>query len=123
LRNNSPAKNEYYSIGGRLVKGESFLEGALNNFNEETGIKLKEESLHYIGIQDEFFKDSFFSEKVFTHNLNIYFAIKFEQDLKIKLDNQHSSSKWFKVNDKNLHPYMKEKIKKSLEYFENGKKE
>ena len=115
LRKNSPVKGEYYSIGGRLEKGESLLEGAINNFLDETGIKIDEENLYPIGTINEIFEETSFGKKWGIHSVNYYFAWKLEKEPKIKLDGQHSECKWFDVNDPNLHPYMKEKIRKSLD--------
>ena len=57
LRENQPIKGEYYSIGGRLEKGESLLDGAINNFLDETGIKINKKNLYPIGTINEIFRN------------------------------------------------------------------
>ncbi|MDP3966227.1 MAG: NUDIX domain-containing protein [archaeon] len=115
LRKNAPAKGDYYSIGGRLEKGEELLEGAINNFYEEIGIKLTEKELHPIGTINEIFEETSFGKNGGIHSVNYFFALKVNGDLKIKLDNQHYEHRWFDVNYPGFHPYMEEKIKRSLE--------
>ena len=117
LRENQPIKGEYYSIGGRLEKGESLLDGAINNFLDETGIKINEKNLYPIGTINEIFEETPFGKNGGIHSVNYFFAIKVNGDLRIKLDNQHSEHKWFSVGDENLHPYMKEKIKKNIDFL------
>jgi len=122
LRNNSPAKNEYYSIGGRLHKDETLTECVQRNLEKETGLKIQKNKFFYVGVISETWKNSIF-KGVSTHAIVNYFVLKLEEFPKIKLDTQHSKFKWFDVHDKTLHPYIKEKINKSLKcLIENGKK-
>jgi len=115
LRKNAPAKGEYYSIGGRLEKGEELLEGAISNFHEEMGIKLSKEDLYPIGTINEIFEETSFGKNGGIHSVNYFYVLRVNGDIKVNLDSQHSEHKWFDVDDPSLHPYMKEKIKRSLE--------
>jgi len=122
LRKNVPLKGDYYSIGGRLEKGENLVEGAINNFYEEMGIKLSKKDLYPVGTINEIFDETSFGKNGGIHSVNYFFALKVNGNLKIELDSQHSEHKWFDVNEKSLHPYMTEKIKRSLEILKKPSK-
>lgn len=114
LRENPPAKGEFYTPGGRLYKGENFLECAIKNLKNESGIEVSENDLHYAGITNEYFTNSFFDKITPTHYVNVYFALRLDKKIKIKLDSQHSEYKWFGVEDKSFYTYVGEKVRNSL---------
>ena len=113
LRNNEPAKNEYYSIGGRLNKDEDFIECAKRKVLEEIGVNILDNQLIEVGIVNEKFSNCFFSNEISGHNVNLYFALLLDEKQNIKLDFQHENYNWFDIQG-NFHPYIQEKIKKSL---------
>jgi 8-oxo-dGTP pyrophosphatase MutT (NUDIX family) len=50
VRRNDPGKGNYDFVGGFLNNGEDPIGGAIREFEEETGYKLKKEELDYLGI-------------------------------------------------------------------------
>lgn len=114
-RNNVPAKNEYYSMGGRINKGESLVDCAIRKLHQEISLNVDKSRLIQCGtISENFDEDS----KVYSF-LNIYFSLVVSDDADIKLDSQHSQHKWFDINDESINHYVKEKIKNCL--IKNGK--
>lgn len=114
LRNNEPAKGEYYSLGGKLNKCETFSNCAKRKLKEEVGI-VENKGLVFIDILSETFSNCFFSNDIPTHFVNIYYALICDESIKITLDSQHAKYRWIDVSDSSLNDYMKIKIQKSLE--------
>jgi ADP-ribose pyrophosphatase YjhB (NUDIX family) len=109
-RNNSPLKNNYYSLGGRLHLSESFLECASRKIKEEIGLIINKDLLIKVGVISELFLEKEQKE----HFIVIYFSLILEEDSNLILDSQHSESKWFDVEDETIHPYLKKKIRECI---------
>jgi len=110
-RNNKPAKNVYFTIGGRLLKGESFLHGAVRQAKRELGLKINPKKTIFAGITEDFHKSSIF-KGISYHAIVIFFVYVLEdEDIKIKFDTQHSCYKWFSIRDKTIHSHIKERIR------------
>jgi colanic acid biosynthesis protein WcaH len=113
-RNNEPVKNVYFTIGGRLLKGESFLHGAVRQAKRELGLKIDPKKIIFAGVTQDFHKNSVFRE-VSYHAVAVFFAYILEnENINIKFDTQHSDYRWFLVNEKKLHPHIKERIRQTL---------
>lgn len=110
-RENEPARNKYYTPGGRVNKNEKMLAAARRKLREETNIKVNPQYLIYAGVSEEFFPNSIFG-KVKSHFLVINYALILKDNIiiKLRLDPQHSDLKWFNANDKHLPKYVKSKI-------------
>ena len=115
-RKNKPAKGYYYSLGGRLWKNKDFDEMAKIQIKKEIGIKINKKKLFGGMVMSEKFKDSIFSG-VSTHTINIFFGYNLskEEEKRIILDGQHEKGGWLKKDDKLIHPFVKEKIKRLME--------
>ena len=110
-RANAPLKGRYYSFGGRLLKNESFVNGAVRNAEQELNLKIKKKKLMFGGVVNEIFSNSIYSDTNY-HAVNIYwgYILDIKEENKITLDGQHTSCRWFNISDKKLHPYLKERI-------------
>ncbi|MSU73687.1 NUDIX domain-containing protein [Candidatus Kaiserbacteria bacterium] len=107
-RTNEPYAGQFYSFGGRLYKNEGFLEAACRIAREEVGISLAPEALTFAGVLNEIGDSSIFAG-VNYHAVDVYFVCIIK-DESVQLDNQHSETKWFSVNDADLHPNVKARI-------------
>lgn len=110
-RVNKPLKNKFFSIGGRLLKNESFLNGAIRQAKKELNINLKPAKLVFGGVINEIHPDSIY-KKINYHAVNVYWGCIFGENEKnnFHLDNQHADYAWFDIKSGILHPYIKEKI-------------
>ena len=110
-RTNPPIKNKYFSLGGRMHKTEDFVECAVRQVKKEIGLIIHPKKLVTGGFANEIHDKSIF-KGVTYHCVDIYYGyILNDREINsIKLDSQHNDYKWFGVNDKKLHPYMKLKI-------------
>jgi colanic acid biosynthesis protein WcaH len=116
-RNNNPLKGGYFSVGGRIVKGESMIAAAVRKTKEETGLSLERKKLFFGGVQDEIHSTSIFP-LIGYHSVDIYFGYILSEEKKISFDSQHSSAKWFSINDPTLHPYIKSKIRRLVAAYD-----
>lgn len=107
-RNNKPAKDIYYTLGGRLLKNEALDIAIKRKTKDEINLDLSSMDYHFGGTIQEFFEDSIY-ENISTHNINFFFYCILD-NVDIKLDNQHENYKWFDINDVTIYHYVKEKI-------------
>ena len=118
-RNNEPVKGVYFTIGGRLLKGEPFLHGAVRQAKRELGLKIDPKKTFFGGVTQDFHANSVF-KGVSYHAVAVFFYYVLEnENIDIKFDTQHSNGKWFSVNDKKLHPHIKERIRQTLLAIKN----
>lgn len=117
-RVNNPYKDIFYTFGGRLQKNETFKEAALRIAKKETGIILNDLDLSFAGVDNEISDNSIFKETNY-HAVVLYFGYILPSDTVVKLDSQHSESKWVKIDDSNIHPSMHTRIVKSLKAVAN----
>jgi len=113
-RNNEPLKNTYFTIGGRLFKGESFLDCALRKAKEELNLKLDPKKTILAGVAQENCKNSIF-KNISYYAVDVFFLYILKNErVDVKFDEQHNNYKWFSIKDKTLHPFIKEKIRQTL---------
>ena len=113
-RNNEPLKGEYFSMGGRLKKDETFEECAIRQTKLETGLDIDPGKVIFVGVQRENYPNSAFGETSYCA-IDLYFGyIINDENTDLVLDSQHDESRWFFVDDSSLHPYLKSKIEQTL---------
>ncbi len=114
-RLNEPARGLLYTPGGRQFKNEKLHQAAERILRTELGI-VQIPELQYIGVIDEMFDVSAFAG-ISAHCTNIYFGCRLSKETPLVLDSQHSEYGWFKPNDPTLHPYVQEKINKTIDFL------
>ncbi len=110
-RRSEPLKNKYFSCGGRLFKNEGFIDCALRIVFDEVGLRFKKKDLRFGGIQNEIHNNSKYS-RINYHAVNIFYWVVLLNNINITLDSQHIGYKWFDINNKNLHKFIRGKISK-----------
>jgi len=104
-RNNKPAKNIWFTPGGRVFINEDLDIAAKRILFAETGIKSCKFEL--CGVMNHIWPE--------IHNICIIYKIELNDNeytnLKIILDNQHSDWRWFKEDSTDIHKYIKKMIK------------
>jgi len=108
-RNNNPLKGIYYSLGGRVLKNENLINTAIRKLKDEAGINIVSEALCFGGFMEEFYENSVY-QGVDTHNINIFFSYISQHEVIFKLDDQHSTYKWFDIESEDIHPHIRAKI-------------
>lgn len=121
LRQNAPAKDYWFTPGGRIRKGEPWQNALDRIAQEELGLQPGDiTGSQLIGMWDHFYEDSAFSDKVPTHYLNLPFFLELADpinlnELPIGAGSQHAAWQWLSAEDLNksplahihVHPYVK----------------
>jgi ADP-ribose pyrophosphatase YjhB (NUDIX family) len=112
-RKQSPAKNKWWLIGGRLFLNENLIVAAKRKLKEELGLK-KIKLLKLLGVGETKFKKGRFESPI--HSVNIVFLAEIDnlQVKSIKLDLiNHFGYKWQKNVPKGSSPYLKKFLRLS----------
>lgn len=110
-RVNKPAKDYYFTIGGRVFKNETLENAKERILKEEIDLNIKDFSPRFIGVFEHFYKDSFVYDNISTHYVNLAYEINisYMQDLPKK---QHSDYIWLSsnelLNSNKVHKYVKD---------------
>lgn len=108
-RNNSPAKNILWPIGGRIKRGVETEKSLIQKVKQESNLDLK--NIKYLGVARTFFETEPFGHRRGTDSINlVYFG---EGIGKLKLDDLHEeptifSKDKYKKFKQNLHPYIRD---------------
>lgn len=114
-RTYEPAKNEYWLIGGRILKGESLKDSVIRKAKEEVGVDV--EIIRMVGLYENFFKISRFDtkkKKYGAHAISVCFLVEPKnKDFKLSFNDEYFDYKIITKNDKNLHPYIQAVLRDS----------
>jgi len=111
-RKNKPAKDNWWVLGGRLLKREKLKEGVKRKVKEEAGIQIDEPE--FVGVQEYFSKDSKFDNvRTGTHTIGLIFKCELKNNQEIKLDSTSSDFKWIDKIDEELDDYVKAALRNS----------
>ena len=113
-RINKPAKDYYFTIGGRIFKNETIENAKKRILKDEIGYELKHDKAHFLGVFEHFYDDSVFGDEISTHYINLAYELKIN-DLKEILKAQHSEYIWLSKEEiltrDNVHKYVKNYFK------------
>ena len=110
MRNNEPAKNYWFTPGGRVYKNENMEDACKRISENEIGCEIKNGTI--FGVYQHKYKNNFDNRLfgtvyvVFSHIFNVK-----KNDIHFKKDKQHSDLKWFNIDtlleNKDIHKYVK----------------
>ncbi len=119
VRNNVPAKEELWPIGGRIERGVPIKESLKNKVKEECNLEI--EDIKFLGVARTYFETDPFGHGKGTDTINIMFFGKGKGEL--KLDSLHKNPVILKKEEyneefrKRIHPYVKEILDKSFPFL------
>lgn len=87
-RNNTPAKNEWWLPGGRVLKNEKLDIAILRKVKEETNLDV--DIIEQLGISETIFESK--------HTVNVCYLLK-TSSLDVTLDSDHSEYNWFSLDN------------------------
>jgi colanic acid biosynthesis protein WcaH len=102
-RRNQPARGLWWFPGGRIRKGESFMESLQREIREETCLQITSAKL--LNIYSRAFAE--------RHDITIAYLCTVKKG-EITMDDEHSEYGVFKIPPPDLHPYMAETAKDAL---------
>jgi len=109
-RKNNPAKNEWWTPGGRFLKGESLACGASRKAKQETGLKCK--FIKVIDVCNMYFV-KVDDMKCDVHTPSLIIEMEAVGNIEVNLDRDHSEYKWIDKNSNDYHKYVQEIITKA----------
>lgn len=111
FRKDEPAKDQWWTVGGRIYKNEKLAHAVIRKAYEEVGLNVEIE--REIGHYELFFDKSNFDD-VKSHFITLAFLVKpIKGDFKIKVDKPSYSYKWIDRIDDSLHPWIKKVLNDS----------
>jgi colanic acid biosynthesis protein WcaH len=107
-RVNKPAKNYFFSPGGRIHKNETIKNALMRIAKKELNINLLNQP-KFIGTYEHFYPDSIFKD-ISTHYINLAYEYHINEPLNLP-NEEHDEYKWFSINelmsDNKVHKYVK----------------
>ena len=119
LRNNSPAKGEWFVPGGRIKRMEKIKQAFERLTESELGFKIDINKTSLIGIFEHMYPNSAYSENIGVHYISIGVLI---ENKSLNINNlpicQHNEYKWFTLEEiqtlDTVHPRTKEFFKTEI---------
>ena len=102
LRNNNPAKDQWFIPGGRILLGETMEQAARRVLQEETGLKPKK--ITQKGTMTHIWPE--------IQTITTFYRIDVDND-EININEEHRDHKWTSELRQDLHPYLEEMIHRS----------
>ena len=118
-RKNPPAKDFYFTVGGRIFKNETIQEAMDRILKEELNLSYEDlkENVKFIGIFEHFYEESIFGDDISTHYVNLGYQLDLKFDIRNIPKDQHSEYKWFTkkeiLDSDDVHKYVKRYFKGS----------
>lgn len=112
-RTNEPAKNNWWVVGGRILKNERLIDAVKRKAKEEVGLDVKIEK--QIGAYETIFEKGIFPDlKTGVHTpVIVYLASLENPEQEIKVDGTSYDYKWIEEIDQSLHPYIQRLLRDS----------
>ena len=112
LRKNEPAKNYWFTFGGRIYKNERIAQAFQRIVQEEIGIDADIRDTRLVGVFEHLYEENFARETGFgTHYVVLAYEVKLIEPLRGLPTVQHHQYRWFTVEDllqaQDVHPYAK----------------
>ncbi len=113
-RINKPAKNYWFTLGGRIFKNEKIEDAikrlSLKEFNQEITIN----DVKFQGTFEHFYEDSFVDNSISTHYIVLAYKVKLNNNIKLPED-EHNEYKYYSkeeiLNNTYIHKYVKDYFK------------
>ena len=109
-RNNDPLRGEWFTLGGRIHKNETWQHALLRIVKVELGLcDTAVKSFSLMGVWDHFYNNSALDQNTSTHYVNLPHYAEFKSRPQITLDDQHGEFAWFDpsvvAKDEKFHLY------------------
>lgn len=112
FRNNEPAKNCWFTFGGRIYKNERIAQAFQRIVQEEIGTDVDVKNAQFVGVFEHLYEENFAHKPGFgTHYVVLAYEVRLLEPLRALPTVQHHEYRWFRVEDavkaENVHPYTK----------------
>ncbi len=112
MRNNQPAKGNWFVPGGRIFKNETISHAIKRISIKEIGVEINIKDVGFYGVFEHFYDNSFVSSKVSTHYVVLAYSLSLELDEEMLPLSQHNKYRYFDKegmsNNNDIHKYTKD---------------
>jgi colanic acid biosynthesis protein WcaH len=102
LRNNQPAKDLWFTPGGRVYRGELLEQTVQRVLKQETGLEVLK--VEQIGAMSHLWPES--------HTVTVIYVVHVSHT-NVDMNSEHRAFKWIDLPSHNLHPYVQEMVQRS----------
>lgn len=110
-RLNRPAKDYWFTPGGRILKNETLEQAFIRLTQNELNISIDFNNSEFLGVYEHLYSDSIFGDEVSTHYIVLAYRIIFEDTRSLPLE-QHSDYQWFSVNEIHQNSHVHANVKR-----------
>lgn len=111
-RKEEPAKDKWWVVGGRILKGEKLVDAVKRKVREETGLNV--EIKKRVGTYELIFeRENSLDARKGTHAIAIVYLVKLLEGQSIKLDETSLNYRWIDNIEEDLDDYIKKVLKDS----------
>ena len=111
-RSYQPAKNKWWIVGGRVLKGERLRDAAIRKAKEEIGVDVKIQKM--VGTYELFLQPGYFNSKKGAHTISVCFlAQPKDKNFTLNLNEEYTGYRLISRISRNLHPYIQKVLKDS----------
>jgi colanic acid biosynthesis protein WcaH len=109
-RLNAPAREFWFTPGGRIYKNEPMAEAFRRISRDELGFEVPMDQAQFIGTFEHFYDDSVFGDHVSTHYVVLAYSLIASND-QIVINDQHNTYRWQSIDslltDETVHTHVK----------------
>ncbi len=116
-RVNAPAYGYWFTLGGRILKGEKIEDAIKRLSKKEFNLEITQNMLKFHGTFEHFYDDSFVDENIATHYVVLAYKLKLRQELDLPRT-EHDEYKYFSKEELMENTYVHIYVK---DYFRQGK--
>jgi colanic acid biosynthesis protein WcaH len=100
-RTNRPAQNHWFVPGGRIRKGEPFIEAYQRILKSETGLNIPFDKAVFSGLYEHIYPDdNYFGDTSFgTHYIVVAYKIKIDSEYLNLPNEQHTKYRWAGIDE------------------------
>lgn len=113
-RNNPPAQNFWFVVGGRIRKNETITDAFARLTLQELGQSFSLRHAKFIAPYQHFYDDSIFGNNISTHYVVLAYELVVDDLNNLPIE-QHSRYQWFNIdeilNNDRVHQYTKDYFK------------
>lgn len=109
-RINKPAKDYYFTLGGRIYKDEKIDDAIIRLSKKEFNKVITKNKLEFHGIYEHFYNDSYVDNNISTHYIVLAYKFKVDYTLELPLQ-EHCEYSYFSVEEIMNNNYIHENVK------------
>lgn len=99
LRENRPARGNWFVPGGRIFKDETFAQAFERLTKVELGVGYVIDDAHFIGVYQHLYTDNFSGDEFSTHYVVLGYELQSDISIEALPKEQHQQYRWWDVKE------------------------